>query len=428
MGSGRRFRFHQYWQNNLWMIPVIAAIVGGLLAFGLVALDKHVGTLKRLEYDEGTATAILSSLLGATVTFSGFIFTMLLLVPQFAVSQLSPRVLQHLYRDIKLKITFGMFVGTMMYLLVVLGHMRDGFVPSLSLWFAEALVVLSVLVFLAFVSHFIQNLRPATAATNVEKAGRRVLDRIYVRPYTDEDRSTIGRNDLFSSETMVEIRLQGPGGVILAIDERELIEFAKHADCVVVLTLAVGDYVSNDDVIFEVYGANAPLASDVLEQNIALGPERTFAQDPSFALRILVDIATQALSPAINNPTTASNVIDRIEDVLMVLIKRDLNVGRLYDAEGNLRVIVPMPTWDEYLAMAVTEIRQYGYNSIQVIRRLRRMLEDLLEVAPAAYRPSLSAELAVLSETAKRGFPEEPDLELAGIGPLRREIRRASSG
>jgi len=230
-----------------------------------------------------------------------------------------------------------------------------------------------------------------------------------------------------SHETALEIRRKGPGGVILAVDQRGLIEVAKRADCVLVLTLAVGDYLSSGDVIVEVYGAKALLPNDNFEKLIALGAERTFQQDPSFALRILVDNSTKALSPAINDPTTASNVIDRIEDLLMVLITRDLNVGSLYDAEGKLRVVVPVPSWDEYLAIAVTEIRQYGYSSIQVIRRLRRMLEDLLDVAPVAYQQSLKAELDVLNETAKRGFPEEPDLALAGLGPLRREIRRAAS-
>jgi uncharacterized membrane protein len=289
------------------------------------------------------------------------------------------------------------------------------------------LVLASILVFLAFVSHFIQNLRPATAASAIEVASRRVFDRVYPRSYTEEIPASIGRNDFLTNEAALEIRRRGPGGVILAIDQRGLTEAAKRADCVLVLTLAVGDYLSNGDVIVEVYGAKTPLPDGVFEKMIALGPERTFEQDPSFALRILVDISTKALSPAINDPTTASNVIDRIEDVMMMLITRDLNVGRLHDAEGKLRVIVPAPTWDEYLAIAVTEIRQYGYSSIQVIRRLRRMLEDLLEVVPVAYRPSLEAELDVLNETAKRGFLEEADLKLAGIGHLRRDIGRASS-
>jgi uncharacterized membrane protein len=427
MSSARRFRFRQYWQINLWMIPVISGIAGGLLAFGLVALDKSWDSLDRLEYDEGVATALLTALLSATVTFSGFIFTMLLLVPQFGGSQLSARVLQHLYRDIKLKLTFGMFIGTLLYIFVVLSHMRNGFVPGLSMWFAGVLVLTSILAFLAFVSHFIQNLRPATAASAIEMAGRRVFNRVYPRPYTDEIPLSLSRNDIMSNETVVEIRRRGPGGVILAIDQRGLIAVAQHVDCVLVLTLAVGDYLSSGDVIVEAYGGKAALPDNVFEEMIALGAERTFAQDPSFALRILVDISTKALSPAINDPTTASNVIDRIEDLLMELIKRNLNVGRLHDGEDKLRVIVPVPTWDEYLAIAVTEIRQYGYNSIQIIRRLRRMLEDLLEVAPAAYQASIKAELDVLNQTAKRGFPEERDLELAGIRPLRREIRRASS-
>jgi uncharacterized membrane protein len=427
MSWKRKFLLRQYWKNSLWIIPVLCAVFGYLLALAAVAIDKRSNVFASLNYDEGLATALLAALLGATVSFSGFVFTMLLLVPQFGGSQLSARVLQLIYRDAKLKLTFGAFVGTMVYTFVVMNRMRGGYVPGFALWLAGCLVFTSIVIFLAFISHFIQNLRPATAATAIAAAGRAIIERMFPHPYSETQSPHSIAMELDHEVEAHRLRHSGTGGYILAINRPGLIELAERTGGVVVLSLAVGDYLASGDVMVEVYGAESLPAATDLEELIALGPERTFEQDPRFALRILVDIATKALSPAINDPTTAVQLIDRIEDFLMLLIRRDLVAGELRDSAGRLQAVVPMPNWEEFLAIAVTEIRIYGFNSIQVIRRLRRMLEDLLDVAPDAYRSTIMAELDVLGRTAARGFPEEADLALAEMSDTRGSIRRAST-
>jgi uncharacterized membrane protein len=427
MSWKRKFLLRQYWRNSLWIIPVLCAVFGGLLALSIVAIDKRWNVFSSLTYDEGLATALLAALLGATVSFSGFVFTMLLLVPQFSGSQLSARVLQLIYRDTKLKLTFGAFVGPMVYIFTVMNHMRGGYVPGFALWLAGILVLASILIFLAFISHFIQNLRPATAATAIAAAGRSIIDTLYPHPYSGIRSSDSLRIEIGHESVAHRLRHTGTGGYILALNKPGLVQLADLSGGVIVLSLAVGDYLANGDVMVEVFGAESPPTTNEVEELIALGPERTFEQDPRFAVRILVDIAIKALSPAINDPTTAVQLIDRIEDLLMLLVRRDLAAGELRDPQGRLRAIVPMPNWEEFLAIAVTEIRQYGFDSMQVIRRLRRMLEGLLDVAPDDHRPALKAELAVLDQTAARGFPEEADLALAGVGDSRRSIRSAST-
>jgi uncharacterized membrane protein len=128
-----------------------------------------------------------------------------------------------------------------------------------------------------------------------------------------------------------------------------------------------------------VHGAKVRVAEKVLLRAIRLENERTFEQDPKYPIRLLVDIAIKALSPAINDPTTAVQAIDQIEDLLRRLARHDLEVGHVRDAEGVLRLIVPMPTWEDYLALAFDEIRQFGATSIQVMRRLRAALAGLAD-------------------------------------------------
>src|SRR5262249_27528876 len=298
MTWGRRFRLYQYWKNNLWMIPVLCAIVGAGLAFATVDIDKKSHWFDFLTYDEAVSTALLAALLGATVSFTGFVFTMLLLVPQFAGAQLSPRVLQYVYRDRRLKPTFGALVGSMVYVFVVLSHMRDGFIPRFSLWIAGGLVIVSTLVFLAFVSHFIQNLRPATAASAIATVGRRVIDDIYPRPYSGGWSPADAYAEVGHHTAVQRLRHRGLGGTILALGERDLLAVAERTDAVLVLPRAVGDYVADGSVIVEFWGAKEPLSESTLRDLIPLGAERTFEQDPCLAFRILVDIAIKALSPA----------------------------------------------------------------------------------------------------------------------------------
>ena len=120
-----------------------------------------------------------------------------------------------------------------------------------------------------------------------------------------------------------------------------------------------------------------PLPERALMRTVRLATSRTFEQDPKYAIRLLVDIAIRALSPAINDPTTAVQALDQIEDLLRRLGRRELDAGHAFDANGTLRVIFPMPTWEDYLALSFDEIRQFGATSVQVVRRLRSALVGL---------------------------------------------------
>ena len=100
---------------------------------------------------------------------------------------------------------------------------------------------------------------------------------------------------------------------------------------------------------------------------------------PSDALRLLVDIAIRALSPAVNDPTTAVQSLDQIEDLLIRLGNSQLNIGRFADATGRVRLMVPFPTWDDFLRLALDEIRMYGRNSTQIMRRMSALLAALTD-------------------------------------------------
>ena len=145
------------------------------------------------------------------------------------------------------------------------------------------------------------------------------------------------------------------------------------------MACGVGDTLVQNTLLLQVHGAKTALPESDLVRGIHFGFERTAEQDPKYPIRLLVDIAIKALSAAINDPTTAVQAIDQIEDLLRRLGARDLDAGYAHDAAGNLRLIFPMPTWEDYLVLSFDEIRHYGAGSVQVMRRLRSALVGLAD-------------------------------------------------
>ena len=183
---------------------------------------------------------------------------------------------------------------------------------------------------------------------------------------------------------------------------------AADAGVVVAVAGAVGDTLVDGTAMLRIYGA-APVDETALKKTFSLGVERTFEQDPKYALRLLVDIAIRALSPAINDPTTAVQALDQIEDLLLRLGRRRLDIGQIRDGSGALRVVVPMPTWDDFIVLAFDEIRYCGATSVQVMRRMRALAADLIQALPPERHPALLRYRERLDATIAKSFGDAED-------------------
>ena len=137
-------------------------------------------------------------------------------------------------------------------------------------------------------------------------------------------------------------------------------------------------------------------------------------QDPAYGFRLLADIAEKALSPAINDPTTAVQAIDRLQDLLGQVARRPQPSGRSHDDRGDLRLVRPIVAWDALVTLAFEEIREYGHSSMQVHRRLRAAIEQLLEVVPGQRWPPLLRQRHLLELSEPRDFPDAEEQALAG--------------
>ena len=268
------------------------------------------------------------------------------------------------------------------------------------------LTLLSVAMFLVLIDRTANGMRVANVAQRLDIAARDVFDAVY--PQTaDEVRAAEDTVRSLDAVAAVQVIRNGPVGcVLVAIDREALAGLAGTGDCVIELVHAVGDHVPAEHVLATVYGPG-PLSERSVRRAIVLGDERTLDDDPAFAIRMFVDIAIRALSPAVNDPTTAVQVLGRIEDLLRYAAPKHLSVGVVTDGAGTTRLIYPVPSWDDLVELALSEIRNCAARQLQVTRRLRALLETLLEDVPEARRPALQQQLVLLDDLVAETFPPE---------------------
>ncbi len=176
-------------------------------------------------------------------------------------------------------------------------------------------------------------------------------------------------------------------GVLVRLDEPALVQLADEADVVLCVRLRLGDYVPAGGPLLEVTGDAQRLDAEAVLRAVRLARDRTLEQDVAFGFRQLVDIADRALSPGINDPTTAVQVLDELHDLLRRLATRPLHRGQHADDRGRLRLQTMPQRFGDYLALALDEVQHYGADSVQVPERVRRLLEDLQAAGPGGAPP-----------------------------------------
>jgi uncharacterized membrane protein len=347
------------------------------------------------------------------LTFIVFVLSATLIVVQLASGQLTPRVIALVLAMPGVKVALGALTFTYAYTVAALGRVEDR-VPDLFVSVAVLLNLACIVVFFWFVQRLASGLRAGNLLLLVGARAQRVVEQVYPQPY-DPQRPEQSASGALPAGPARVVEFDGQAGVVMAFGAAELVRVAKEADAIVEMVPQVGDSVARGDPLFRVFGGTRPPSAAALRGCVAVGTERTLEQDPRFAFRILVDVASKALSPAINDPTTAVLVLDQIDNLLLCLGRRRLDEGVARDRDGKVRVVYGTPDWPDYVTLAVTEIRHYGAGSLQVDRRLRAMLEHLLRDLPEARRPPLEEELALLDAAIRRGFQDEADRKRAGV-------------
>lgn len=409
-----RYQIKLYVRNSIWILPVLS-IAAGLLAVKLVSsIEVSLGWTIDLSPDTGRAVmaTVASSLFSLVVISSSAV----LLVVQLASAQLTPRIIAFVYRNTVRKVSIALFTFTFTFSVAALVHIQQQ-VPYLTGYIAAYGFLINLAVFTYFIDNVGKAVRPSAALANVARVGRAVIRDVYPRQL-DQTAAPIAKPITALNGKRHRAVLNMTDAVILAFDVKGLVALAERSNCVIELIPEVGDFVAAGDPLFRIYGSGVAIDEEALRKSVALGQERTLEQDPMFAFRIMVDIASKALSPAINDPTTAVLSIDHIHHLLRDVGTRSLSHGHEVDTSGHLRLVYRTPDWDDFVRLAVTEIRQYGRDSVQVMRRLKAMLENLIGTLPERRAPLLRKELRLLASSAQRMFPEQEDQTLADTSDL----------
>lgn len=285
------------------------------------------------------------------------------------------------------------------------GRGEADFVPTRTLIAALALTVLSTVMFLLLIDRTANGLRVANVVQRLDTAAREVFDTVYAadQPEVADPDSALPS---LGEQPVQVVTHRGVGAVLVTFDRARLVRLARRGGAVVQLVPAVSDHVPPGGALLNVYGEHA-LSDRKLRRAVVLGDERTLDNDPAFAIRVLVDIAIRALSPAVNDPTTAVQSIDRIEDLLRYAAAKHLADGRVRDHRGSTRLVYPKPVWEDLVALALDEIRAFGAGQYQIARRVRALLDALLDDGPERRRPALLAQRALLDDAVVRRFPED---------------------
>jgi uncharacterized membrane protein len=430
--SRRAFSVHAAWARSSIGTPL--AYAAAAVAFGMLVprLESHFFPDLTAPASASAAIALLSAIASGMLPLTGLVFSLAFVMVQFSATAYSPRLVSWFAGSAMMSHSLGVFTATFIYSLAAIVWVDrggTGKVPPFTLWVAIALLLVSVVFFVLLVDR-LAALQISRVLQYAGDQGRCVIERDYPlleQAEGGEDGSASRSLELPAVSQLLAHR--GGPAVIQAIDVAGLVALAARAGAIVEVAWAVGDTVVDGMPLVRVRGGDRPLAERKLRPLVSLGLERTFEQDPKYAIRILVDIAIKALSPAINDPTTAVQALDQVEDLLLRLSRRSLTAGRARDASGSLRLVFPVPSFEDFLVLAFDEIRYCGATSIQVMRRLRALLLDLIKSAPPERRAALERYLERVDDGIRRSFEDgadrrdalEQDRQGLGLSPEQRK-------
>ena len=398
-----------------WLIPLVYAVAA--IAAGLIfpRVENRLFQHMAAAFTVNSAFAIYSSIASGMMALTGIVFSLAFVMVQFSATAYSPRLVLWVARDPVVSHALGIFSATFLYAISALAWLDrggSGKVPFFSAWIVVALLLASVGMFIGLINR-IGMLQINRMLIFTGDQGRDVIENLY-EPLGSSSVITQPGNYArsFPAQTLLH---QGHPLSLEAIGVKKLVRLAKSCDGRIEVVAAVGDTVLEGMPLAHIFDAQQRVDEQELRDALELGEERTFEQDPKYAIRLLVDIAIKALSPAINDPTTAVQALDQIGDLLLRLGSRRLEIGSFQDESGRVRLVIPFPSWDDFLHLAFEEILSCGAKSVQVMRRMKALVADLLTVLPVERHAGLRYWQQRLHASIGRSFEDAEEKLSASI-------------
>lgn len=426
-------------RDSLWFVPSAVGLGGVVLAIGMVELSLLVDQNALARYprlfgaNADSSRALLSAIAGSVITVASVTFSLTMVAVTQASGQYTSRVLRTFMRDRVTQVVLGTFIGIFAYCVLVLRTIRSAdeseFVPSLAVVLGIALALGGMGTLIYFIHHIASTLQ---ASHLLERVGRETIaavDRLFpddvAHEATADQRSAVLARLRDASWQPIDANRTG---YLQRIDGDRLVATAESHDVVVRLGSRIGEFVIEGTPIAWMARHDgsampnadprpepAPDSSRELRDRIAgcvtVGTYRTIEEDAGFGVRQIVDIALKALSPGVNDTTTAVTSVDWLGAVLVRLANREIETPFRTDGD-TVRVIAPGPSFESLLALAVDEIRQNAAGNVSVLVALLEMIGRVMRATDTpARRRLLETHARLVAEAAARHVEASHDRE-----------------
>ena len=412
------------WQRltgSLWFVPSIITVGAALLAVALIEAESLVGDEVLEDFPRlfgagaESSRSMLAAIAGSMITVAGVTFSITVVAVSQASSQYTPRILRNFMRDRASQVVLGVFVGIFVYCLIVARTVRGDeelrFIPSLAVLGAFLLAVVAMGFLVYFIHHIAGTLEAGSILARVSRETVASVDRLF----PDEVGAAPGAGPPAGEPPDWTAIASAKTGYLQSVDADGMLRLAERHGTVIRMERGIGDFVVQGTLIASVAGPETDDLAAAVNGVYTVSAYRSVYQDAEFGIRQMVDIALKALSPGVNDSTTAVTSVDHIGAVLVRLARRRIEPGNRLDEHGALRVIAVGPSFESLLAAALDEIRQNAGGNASVLARL---LRTLAEVAACTADPARRALLLHHGErilrAAEAGIPDEED---------RREVR-----
>jgi len=405
-------------RTQLWPLPTFGVLIAVLLGVGLPELDRRIDedlpdSVTAYLFGGGASAArmVLDAIASSLITVTALTFSLTVVTLQLASSQFSPRLLRTFSRDRFVHVTLAIFLATFTYALTVLRTVRDPtedqslFVPQVSVTVAFLLALASVVALVLFLAHLVREIRVETMLHNVHRAASATTRRVLTQRDGGDPGGPVELPVPPENATSLPA---GTSGFLVSASEDALLAAALDADAVVLIDRYPGSSLVAGTPLGLAWPASAGsfeadtvvLLRTRVADAVTTGFERTEDHDVAFGLRQLGDVACKALSPGINDPTTAIHALGHMSALLCQLAGRDLGPVLLRDEQGSVRVVLQRPDLADLLEVALTQPRRYGAADPMVLGRLVTLLRELAwSVQLAEQREAVSAQLDRLRAT-----------------------------
>jgi uncharacterized membrane protein len=427
--------------DSLWFLPALLTLLGGMLAVLLVRFnDAIVGDADRADIwwlfggtAEG-AKSVLESISGSIITVTGVVFSVTIIALQLASSQFTPRVLRQFMASRGNQLVLGVFIGTFTFTLLVQRTIRsedagDEFVPAVAVTMAVLLALTSIGFLIYFIDHAARSIQASVIIDSATGDTRRALRRVFpdeaampAAPAEDGAGSDAGAVDREDAPWAVESR---GAGYVQSVDRAALREAAAEHGLLIRMEVEIGEFVLPGHHVMSVWPASAEdgRIAGMLCDAMIMGHERTPHQDVKHGIIELMDIAVKAMSPSVNDPTTAVNAVHRLSEVLLDLAWRDRGADVERGDDGRPVVVMRRPRFGDCVDLAFNQVRHYAAGNPTVAVTLLASLGELAALSPEDARPPVVQQMQHVIRTAHIGITHQHDLarvDHAAAAALRR--------